>query len=108
MAQRLNLKQLAQVNRKTLFQHSKGSHGYPTTKNYLQKIVILVWYITFASKQNYLQKNLKKQAKITQKYTANVIPVKITDNPCTDPCTICVKCKYYRDYLYHDMPVIVI
>ena len=41
-------------------------------------------------------------------YTANVIPVKITDNPRTDPCTICVKCKYYRDYLYHDMPVIVI
>ena len=41
-------------------------------------------------------------------YTANVIPVKITDNPRTDPCTMCVKCKYYRDYLYHDMPVIVI
>ena len=40
--------------------------------------------------------------------TANVIPVKITDNPRTDPCTMYVKCKYYRDYLYHDMPVIVI
>ena len=41
-------------------------------------------------------------------HTANVIPVKITDNPRTDSCTICVKCKYYRDYLYHDMSVIVI
>ena len=45
---------------------------------------------------------------LIQNYTANVIPVKITDNPRTDPFTICVKCKYYRDYLYHDKPVIVI
>ena len=52
--------------------------------------------------------NCVTRAKSLFVHTANVIPVKITDNPRTDPCTICVKCKYYRDYLYHDMPVIVI
>ena len=41
------------------------------------------------------------------KYTVNVIPVQNTDNHCTDPCNICVKYKYYKDYMYYDMPVIV-
>ena len=53
-----------------------------------------------------MKKMISDQIQLRQ--TANVIPVKSTDNPSTDPCTMCVKCKYYRDYLYHDMPVIVI
>ena len=68
--------------------------------------------IVFHKKSNWSGKVLKvineKKEYGDLEYTTNVIPVKITDNPRTDPCTICVKCKYYRDYLYHDMPVIVI
>ena len=40
-------------------------------------------------------------------HTVNIIPVKSTDNPCTDPCNMLVLCKYYRGYIYHDMPVVV-
>ena len=67
---------------------------------------LFLWYCVGAARGS--NGVLNKWLVIDPNHTANVIPVKITDNPRTDPCTICVKCKYYRDYLYHDMPVIVI